>query len=397
MFVPVESSDLVTILVNDLRQNPNGWLENAAVTAFPPGAQLRKVQVLPGPPGSKTAIIDIRLPARTPRSIVQAMAAQLVWTLTSPAYSPPLIQAVKLKINGHLWAPASGDAVQSLADYSGYIPRGRRDVNLYYVSPNGAVRMFGKQVHSVPVPGQAGTGQVPLSKIAISPDGHNLAGIAGRATTVYTEDLAAAAKPHASATEAGLRSRLTGKDFSTPSWDSSGDLWVAGRVNGSPGVWVIPASAKSPPVEVSLPPGTGPVTGLKVARDGVRIAMITGSGTAAQVMLGAITRGGAGVFFINHIVQLAPGLPAPSALTWYDEDHVLVITQPAAGTQLWEVPVNGDGPMRKSVQPGMASITAAGPQNGLYAGMSDGQLGNEVTLGEPWRDITAGSDATYPG
>jgi hypothetical protein len=257
--------------------------------------------------------------------------------------------------------------------------------------------MFGPQAHSVPVPGQAGTGQVPLNKIAISPDGHDLAGIAGPATTVYTADLAAAAKQHASAAEAGLHSRLTGTGFSTPSWDSSGDLWVAGRVNGSPGVWVIPAADKGVPVKVSLPAGTGPVTGLKVAPDGVRIAMIVGSGTAAHVMLGAIARSGASVFSVTRTVQLAPGLPAPSALTWYDEDHVLVITQPAAGTQLWEVPVNGDGAMLKSVQPGMASITAAGWQNGLYAGMSDGQLGNSVGLGEPWRDITAGSDATYPG
>jgi hypothetical protein len=397
VFVPVQSSDLVTILVNDLLQNPNGWLENAAVTAFPPGAQLRKVQVLPGPPGSKTAIIDIGLPPRTPRSTVQAMAAQLVWTLTSPAYSPALIQAVKLKINGRLWVPASGDAVQGLTDYSGYIPRGHSDENLYYVSGNGAVRMFGRQARSVPVPGQAGTGRVQLSKIAISPDGHDLAGIAGPATTVYTEDLAAAAKAHASAAEAGLHSRLTGTDFSTPSWDSSGDLWVAGRVSGSPGIWVIPAAAKGVPTRVSLPAGTAPVTGLKVAPDGVRIAMVVGSGSAAHVMLGAIARGGAGVFSIAHTVQLAPGLPAPSALTWYDEDHVLVITQPPAGTQLWEVPVNGDGPVLKSVQPGMASITAAGPLNALYAGMSDGQLGNSVVLGEPWRDITAGSDATYPG
>jgi len=213
VFVPVESSDLVTTLVNDLRQDPNGWLENAAVTAFPPEAQVRKVQVLPGPPGSKTAIIDIGLPRKTPPATVQAMAAQLVWTLTSPAYSPPLIQAVKLKINGHLWTPASGDAVQSLADYSGYIPRGRRDANLYYVSPTGAVRMFGKEVHSVPVAGQAGTGQVQLSKIAISPDGHNLAGIAGPATTVYTEDLAAAARhthqPRKRACTAGSPGRIS--------------------------------------------------------------------------------------------------------------------------------------------------------------------------------------------
>ena len=96
-------------------------------------------------------------------------------------------------------------------------------------------------------------------------------------------------------------------------------------------------------------------------------------------------------------MPLAPGLSGRSALTWYDEDHLLAITQPGTGTRLWEVPVNGDGPILKSVQPGMASITAAGPQNALYVGMSAGRLENSVGLGEPWRDITAGSDATYPG
>ena len=45
----------------------------------------------------------------------------------------------------------------------------------------------------------------------------------------------------------------------------------------------------------------------------------------------------------------------------------------------------------------MASVTADGSQNALYVGMSGGQLENQVGLGEPWRDITAGSDATYPG
>jgi hypothetical protein len=242
VFVPLQSSDLVTTLVNDLLLDPSGWLENGAVTAFPPGSRLRKIQVLPGPPGDKTAIVDIGLPRGTPRSTVQAMAAQLVWTLTSPAYSAALIQAVKLKINGRLWAPRSGDTVQSLAEYGRYMPRMSRPQNLYYVSTNGAVRMFGQQAHSVAVPGQAGTGEVPLSKIAVSMNGHYLAGIA--ASTVYTADLAAAAKEHAPAAAGNLHSRLSGARFSTPSWDSAGDLWVAGRVKGDPGVWVIPAASE---------------------------------------------------------------------------------------------------------------------------------------------------------
>lgn len=394
VFVPVESNDLVTTLVNGLRQNPNGWLQDAAVTAFPEGARLRKVQVLSAPPGGKTAIVDIGLPAHTPASTVRAMAAQLVWTLTSPAYGPALIQAVKLKINGRVWK-GSGGAVQGLADYQRYIPHPRRDAALYYVSSGGAVRMFGKSAHSVPLPGEAGTGQLPLDNIAVSPDGRFIAGTADSATTVYTGDLAAAGKAHASTAAWELHSRLNGTGFAAPSWDSADNLWVAGRVRHSAGVWMIPAG-KGTPVRVSLPAGMGPVTGLRVAPDGVRIALVVGEGAAAHLVLGAIMRGG-GVASIMHTVPLAPGLSRPSALTWYDEDHVLAITASPAGTQLWDVPVNGDGPVLKNEQPGMLSVTAAGPGNPLYLGVSGGRLENSVVLGQPWRDMLAGRDATYPG
>ena len=76
---------------------------------------------------------------------------------------------------------------------------------------------------------------------------------------------------------------------------------------------------------------------------------------------------------------------------------MLAITQSPSGARLWEVPVNGDGPILKSGQPGMVSITAAGSENPLYLGMSIGRLENSVGLGEPWRDIMAGRDAPYPG
>jgi len=76
---------------------------------------------------------------------------------------------------------------------------------------------------------------------------------------------------------------------------------------------------------------------------------------------------------------------------------LLVITQTAGGTQLREVPVNGDGSSLTPAPPGMASITAAGPLNSLYVGTSSGRLESSVGLREPWRDIAAGADATYPG
>jgi Lipoprotein LpqB beta-propeller domain/Sporulation and spore germination len=393
VFVPIESTDVVSYVLNGLKQDPNGWLTNTAFTSFPPGARLRKVQVLPGVPGGKTAIVDIGLPAHTPRSTVRAMVAQIVWTLTSFSYSPALLQAVKIKVNGRLWTPAQGDAVQVLTDFARYVPRMPRDPNLYYLS-GGAARMFGRLAHSVPVPGEAGTGRIPLTQVAVSPDGRYLAGVAGPADSVYTGDLAAAVRAHASDEARNLHLRLTGAGFTGLSWDSSDSLWVAGRVHRSPEVWVIPAGGT--PVRVTLPPGVGPVTGLKVAPDGVRIAMVVGQGLAARVVLGAIERTGTTVS-VPQVVPLAPGLTEPSALTWYDEDHLLAITQQGPASQLWEVPVNGDAPVSKNSLPGMVSIAAAGAQNPLYLGMSAGRLENSVGLGEPWRDIAAGWDATYPG
>jgi hypothetical protein len=394
VFVPIESTDVVSYVLNGLKQNPNGWLENAAFTAFPPGAQLRKVQVLPGVPGGKTAIVDIGLPPHTPRSVVQDLAAQIVWTLTSSSYSPALLQAVKIKVNGHVWAPGQGDAVQGLTDYARYVPRVPKDPNLYYLGSDGAVRMFGGLAHSVPVPGEAGTGRVPLTQVAVSPDGRYLAGVAGPADAVYTGDLAAAARVHASGEDRNLHLRLTGTGFTGLSFDNSDSLWIAGRVHHTPGVWVIPPVGA--PVQVALPAGLGPVTGLKVAPDGVRIALIVGQGYGRRVVLGAVERTGTAVF-VPQVVPLAPGLFEPSALTWYDQDHLLAITQPGAASQLWEVPVNGDAPVGKNSLPGMVSIAAAGAQNPLYLGMSAGRLENSVLLGEPWRDIAAGWDATYPG
>ena len=45
----------------------------------------------------------------------------------------------------------------------------------------------------------------------------------------------------------------------------------------------------------------------------------------------------------------------------------------------------------------MISITAAGPQNSLFATLQTGQLARSAGLGELWSTPLPGRDATYPG
>jgi hypothetical protein len=86
-----------------------------------------------------------------------------------------------------------------------------------------------------------------------------------------------------------------------------------------------------------------------------------------------------------------------SALTWYDEDHLLVVTGTGAASQLWEVPLDGDNPVSLTKQPGILTVTAAGQGNPLYLGFAGDRLQKAAGPNQPLTDIPAGQAITYPG
>src|SRR5262249_40473548 len=215
---------------------------------------------------------------------VSQMAAQLVNTLTSPVYSTRLFRAVKIKINGRLWHRAghTGTAL-GLSVYPAEIPHLPAGVKAYYLAQGGVLRSLspGSDRGAAVIRGP-GAGQVPLTKIAVSPSGGHLAGLAGPANTLYTGELTTGPGDRQSLRP--LHVQLTGTSFTSLSWDNSGDLWVAGKKGHQQGVWVL-IGGQGPPLPVQLPPNLGPVTSLRVAPDGVRVAMIAGRG--AHLVLAA--------------------------------------------------------------------------------------------------------------
>jgi Lipoprotein LpqB beta-propeller domain len=389
VFVQTSSAQAAESLIKDLLRPATGVLGAAAHTALP-NARLLKFQVLAGPPGGRTALVNIGLSAGTASSSIHAMAEQLVATLTSDAYSAPLFRAVKLRINGRAWAP-HGKPVQDLASVAPNIPHCASKATVYYPAAGGVQMLSPQAARGRAAPGEAGTGRVPLGQVAVSPDGKYLAGISGSGDAVYTSDLGDPAKANPS--DGTLRARLTGTSLTGLSWDSQGDLWVAGRIHGTSGLWVLPGG-KGPKTQVQLPADTGPVTSLRFAPDGVRVALIAGEGASAHVVLAAATRNGT-VFSLVPPIPLAPELTSVTALTWYDNDHLLAVEQSSSGTQLWEVPADGDSATALGGPTDIASITSAGPANPLYLGLDTGRLEKSIGLGEPWTDVTAGHDVVY--
>jgi hypothetical protein len=395
VFVPIQGTNPAVTLINDLISGPPSWLAGGAQSAFPPGSHLvQPIQVFPGPSGGRTAVVNIAVPPQPPGFNVQAIAAQLVATLTSPVYSTPLFRAVKLKINGRPWSPRHTGDTLSLSTYQRDIPQWAAGEKAYYLSEGGGLRSLpARSGGGSAVLRGNGTAQVTLSQIAVSPDGSHLAGLAGPANTVYTGHLVSLSGGRQSLTQ--LHEQFTGIKFTSLSWDRLGDLWVTGVTKAGPGVWVLP-SGQGPAVAVTSSSDSGRITDLRVAPDGNRVAMIAGTGTHAHLVLAVIMHDHAG-FLLSTPAPLRPSLPPLSALTWYDEDHLLVVTGSGADSQLWEVPLDGDKPVSLTKQPGILTVTAAGPGNPLYLGFAGDRLQKAAAPTQPLADIPAGQAIIYPG
>jgi len=386
VYVPQAATpaDLVTQLLQVLLAAPSGWLLDAAQTAFPAGTRLLDVALDGG-----TAIVNLTGPvAGASDEALRQMFAQLLWTLAGPSADEPSIQSVELEVNGIPRTLAGAQSpVQQIATYGSYVPSASAHASFYYADSRGAVHSLSGTAQAnapqgAPVPGQAGTGQIPLTQVAVAPTGHYVAGL-GPGGALYTSRLTRSAT---------LAQRASGP-FTSLSWDSHDNLWATD--NGQ--VWLVPARSGAPiQVATTLPSGQQ-ITVLKVAPDGVRCAMLVAGSGGSQLMLAAIVHSGSQAF-IGPAVPISSQNGSYIALSWYDADHVIVLSRSSGNPVLDEVAINGESLVPVPAEEGTVSITADGYSNPLVAGLSSGQMSTLASLGGLWSGVVgAGRAPAYPG
>lgn len=385
VFVPLQatSATLADKLVTALRQRPQGWLESSVSTAFPPGTVVRHVTINDG-----TATVDLGgSAAGATRTALSSMTSQLVWTLAGPPYGQLGIQTVDLEVNGHLRQSAGMSGGQQSGKPSLRVPEAGPGTPLYAVAGNDAVQeSTGLTSAARNVPGAAGQGSVRLATIAVSPGGTDVAGFTGSGRVVYHGPIRRGASL--------ARWPYPGRQITSLSWDASGNLWVA----GSDGVWMLPPRGSPVP----LGPGfaNGSVSQLRVAPDGVRVAMIVHNPAwnGPRLLLAAIERGPGRALALGPTQPVGPGVFHPKQLTWYDANDLIVLSGSGASSQLWEVPVDGGSPGNLDTEPSTRSITAAGPANPVAAVLASGQLALTPSLNGTWAvRKRAVQSAVYPG
>lgn len=380
-WVPVQPDEtLAGRALDALLGGPSAALANAVVSAFPPDAHPRS-NVLVG--GDGRTVIDLTGMAAVGEQQRRLAAAQLVSTLEG-LVRPPfelLADGEPLVPGKPDWQPAD---ITAFSAASGPRP----DVEGLVVS-GGRLR----QLDGTPLPGAAGSGDLQvLTAARSSPEGDLLATVAARpggGPQLLVGDTGGELTPVA----------LDAASMTRPTWRPSGsEVWTV--INGST-VAGVALSDTAPPMTYQVNAAElaelGPITELRLSRDGVRVAAVVDGRLVVATVVG-----GSGEMSIRRPRVLRPGtLGSAVSVDWARSD-LLMVASADPGPQVAEVSVDGvvyralsttnlTAPLTGIVAaPGREVIVA--DANGLWT-YSQGQEVWEPLLG----GIEPGAVPLYPG
>jgi hypothetical protein len=407
-YVPLQATqvELTTNLVNDLIKPPGDWVSpNATLSAFPQGTRLIDVTV----PGG-TAMVNLSIPISKGTNVTklkEQISAQLLYTLTGSGQAGSVVQSVELSVNGVPWSPPNSqeNPVQRKTQAKYWPPAGASS-EFYYTDSAGW--LVGQDVTHGTLTGtptridHLGKG---YSQIAVSP------GSPGSPGNQYVAALTSSGALYAGPLD-GRLTRQHGAGYLSISWDPEDDLWA----NTASQVWQLPGPdnpgqpfGQPLPVPVTVQnsdttANTGPFTALRVAPDGVRMAIIVQSPSNGSVLyFGAInypqsTRASQQ----SVLIKLSPFNVSQAASTtfesvsWYGSNNVITLSAP--NHALTEYPVNGGSSTAMPSPAHIASITASDTYP-LIAGLVKGGL-TAATITSVWPldpIIKNGFTPVYPG
>jgi hypothetical protein len=388
VFLPVNSDQLAQELLTTLLHGPPVWLKPAVTTALlggtaPGPTQINGVTTVDLPRGAATLPVAQR----------NAMAAQITYTLSNTA--TPLQNFGELKILSGGQPLSTSQQLATAADFAAFDPDAL-NVNFYYSDDSHQTRdHLGRLI-------AGDTGELDITPL-LAP------AVAPRASTDAANQLIAGVVQGDNNTESlyagsllAPKKLLTGSNFTTPSWDSLGNLWTVQQQQSSSAQRVrIAPSGKATLSGPALPSelANQVIQELKVSRDGTRIAVLAVSTNVSQVLVGAVAKDGT---TIENFYPVAPTLTSVTDFVWVSStkldilDTVPNTNEPGTTSQLWSVDVDGWAPSLKqeTVLTTAVSIAAA-PRQPLVVATSQDQI-EQLNNGQ-WQFVGNGSAPHYPG
>ncbi|CAL9463070.1 LpqB family beta-propeller domain-containing protein [Streptomyces sp. enrichment culture] len=396
-----ERVDPMTQMVRSVLEGPTVWLDQVVRTSFPTGVKLKDGVETLAPDEQNILTVPLNdSAARVGPAKCREMATQLLFTLQNLTSA---VDQVELRAGGRQLCLLDEDVADTVA------ARGATERPGYLYFLDGRHRLVRMPARSedkkaLAVPGQFGEGLKELRSAAVSRREDRAAGVSLDGRRLYVGQLASdgtLGQPLLVSQGRTETDRLT-----APSWDPAGNLWVADRDLRRPRLLMFD-DAKGTPLEVETPGLDGRIDSVRVAGDGVRIALVVEKDGRQSLLVGRIERGDKPAdpderarVSVLELRSATPVLEEVTAMSWVGESRLVVVGTEQGGVQQMQyVQVDGSTPEA----PVPAALTGveeiAGTEDGgapLVAHSEDGIV--RMPTGEQWQKVvTEGSAPVYPG
>ncbi|MFD8235928.1 LpqB family beta-propeller domain-containing protein [Streptomyces sp. NPDC059696] len=387
----------MTQMVNSLLKGPTRWLGPVVRSSFPTGTALAKDAGALAPDDRNRLSVPLNdKAAGIGANRCREMAAQILFTLRnlSPAVDEVGLRAGGAELCSLTQAGADAAATRSSARHPDY---------LYFV--DGKHRLVRIPAGSSgtkpdPAPGALGDGETALRSVAVSRDEHTAAGVSLDGKSLYVGSLVSGGSlgdPLLRSSGPAEKDRLT-----TPSWDADDGLWVADRDPDDPRLLFF-QEGKGDPVQVRMPHLDGRIQSVRVAADGVRIALVVEKSGKKTLLVGLIERdetsGAEPTVSVAELRSATPELEEVTTMSWAGDSRLVVVGREHGGVeQMRYVQVDGSTPdvPAPAALTGVKEVTAAeDDQLPLVAYSVDGIV--RLPSGEQWQKVTEGTAPVYPG
>ncbi|MFF4187828.1 LpqB family beta-propeller domain-containing protein [Streptomyces sp. NPDC001691] len=416
---PETQMNLVTQTVQSVLDGPTNWLKPVVASKFPTGAALKG--------NTKSLALDDRNALKVPlnerasnagEAQCKRMAAQLLFTLRD--LTTTRIGQVELdRANGSQLCVLSGDQAETYApdrmstspgqyfvDAGGHVERMRADAGGSDSSGGGSDSSDSSDdsVVTEPVQGPFGKGEQQVRTVAVSRDEKRAAGVSADGRSLLVAPLSAGGEL--------VRTRVTSDDkdaknggLSAPSWDGRGDLWVADRNQAKPRLLRLAQGAGEPEVVDVAGLNGGQIQQVRMAADGVRVALLVSQGGHTTLRIGRVERSGEGDKSVVSVIELRPGAPQMedvTAVSWAGRSRLVVVGKETGGVSQQLRYVQTDGSTSASgTLPSVNKVTdIAATDDDRMPLVAHSQEDGIVRLppGANWRTaVKKGSAPAYPG
>ncbi|MGC9536346.1 LpqB family beta-propeller domain-containing protein [Streptomyces sp. UG1] len=393
--------DPMTQTVRSLLKGPTSWLDPVVRSSFPTGTALKDDSTTLTPDDQNRLTVPLNdKAARVGPAKCNEMAAQVLFTLQNLT---PTVDEVALKAGGRQLCALDENGAEDIAT-RGSVESANY---LYFLdAEHRLVRLAaaGNGTAPEPVPGALGEGDTQLRSVAVSRGEDMAAGVGLDGKHLYVGALVSGGP--LGGPELSSAGKTEGERFSAPSWDAQGDLWVADRDPDNPRLLLLKEGVGDPLV-VKMPPGLeGRIESVRVAADGVRIALVVKKGEKSSLLIGRIERNEDGkssersTVSVHELRSATPEMEEITAMSWAGDSRLVVVGREKDGVRtLRYAQVDGsapEGPAPAALS-GVKEITASEDARLPLVGYSeDGVV--RLPSGAQWQKVvTDGTAPVYPG